>query len=558
MIKQLMYLFLLAPSLIFAQVGTQIFTTSGTFIVPQGITTLTVIAIGAGGSGGGNGSGGGGGGGCSRGTITVTPGSSIPVTIGSPGVSPAVGTTSFSSFLGATGGANGVQVSNPNIGGGGAGGSGWGGNLGNWQGGAGGGGYYTYFGGGGGGAAGPGGNGSAGGNTITWTGICMTPGGAGGMAGPSPAGSGGKGAGFTDAACNVTDPAANGSVFGGGGGGGNGNGGGPGTGSPGYCEVIYSNCTTPSAPVDLTPQNALSLCAGSTTTLMVSGSGTLTWYSSPTSSTSIGTGTSLVVNPTLTSTYYAEANTCNSSTRTPITVTVNAVPSVSATAASSVVCQGFPATLTASGANTYSWSSNASGTTVVVFPNLTTTYTVVGTTTAMCSSTATVIQQVAPLPSVTLTASSPTLCAGQSVTITASGATSYSWTGGFTTAVVVFTPTATTRYHVSAYNAPNCFDTTSVRIQVINCSTPTGIYGSAIPVNGFDIWPNPSRGAITILATQDMLISLRDVAGRLIMEVQLDAAHGRQFHLENMKPGIYFISGNAGGLSLTRKLIVEH
>lgn len=78
-----------------------------------------------------------------------------------------------------------------------------------------------------------------GGNTIAWSGQCITPGGAAGTSGGAPGGNGGKGAGFTDANCNVTDPAGNGLAFGGGAGGGNGNGGPAGNGAGGYCEITW-------------------------------------------------------------------------------------------------------------------------------------------------------------------------------------------------------------------------------------------------------------------------------------------------------------------------------
>jgi hypothetical protein len=222
-----------------SQSGSQTFTTSGTFAVPAGVTTVNIQVVGAGGSGGSNGAGGGGGGGYASGAYAVTPLNSIPVTIGTGGSGPSGGTTSVGTLISATGGSNGTNIANPNIGGGGNGGTGIGGTVANRTGGAGGGGYYTYFGGGGGGAAGALNDGSPGGNTIAWSGICITPGGTGGTGGGAPGGNGGKGAGFTDANCNVTDPSAGGSNYGGGGGGANGNGGGPGTGANGYCYISW-------------------------------------------------------------------------------------------------------------------------------------------------------------------------------------------------------------------------------------------------------------------------------------------------------------------------------
>lgn len=220
-----------------AQSGTAEFTTSGTFTVPDGVTTLFIEVVGAGGSGGGNGTGGGGGGGYASGYYAVTPGESFAVTVGS--ATSGDGITQFEGKLYATKGANGVSVPNPEIGGGGVGGFGNGGTLANNTGGTGGGGYYTYFGGGGGGAAGATGNGGVGGNTIAWVGICLTPGGDGGVSGGLPGGNGGKGAGFVDAFCGVSDPSAPGAYYGGGGGGGNGNGGGPSNGADGYCRVVW-------------------------------------------------------------------------------------------------------------------------------------------------------------------------------------------------------------------------------------------------------------------------------------------------------------------------------
>lgn len=239
-----------------AQSGSQSFTASGIFVVPANVTMIAVELVGAGGSGGGNGGGGGGGGGYASGVYTVNPGDTIQFDVGTAGGGPNGGATNCAQLgITAYGGDNGVSVSNPNIGGGGAGGNANGGNVANNTGGDGGGGYWTYFGGGGGGAAGPAGNGSAGGNTIAWSGICQTPGGAAGAGGGAPGGDGGKGAGFTDANCNVTDPAGNGLNYGGGGGGGNGNGGNPGTGTGGYILFAWG----PAAVGDLSAVNTIAV-----------------------------------------------------------------------------------------------------------------------------------------------------------------------------------------------------------------------------------------------------------------------------------------------------------
>ncbi|MFI5171684.1 MAG: hypothetical protein ACHQFW_04795, partial [Chitinophagales bacterium] len=239
--------FLFFAAKMFAQSGEQVFNSSGMFTVPPDVNSVTIEVIGAGGSGGFNGTGGGSGGGFASGTYSVLPLEILAVVIGVPGINAFEGSTYVNTaavLILATGGENGVSVPNPDIGGGGIGGTGIGGTISNFTGGNGGGGFYTYFGGGGGGAAGPSGNGIDGGNTIAWTGICNTPGGEPGVGGGTPAGDGGKGAGFTDDFCTVTDPAGNGALYGGGGGGGNGNGGGPGNGAGGWCKISWCDVNT--------------------------------------------------------------------------------------------------------------------------------------------------------------------------------------------------------------------------------------------------------------------------------------------------------------------------
>jgi len=122
----------------------QVFTASGTFVVPADVYWLRVRLWGGGGGGAGsfrgggaNGPGGGGGsGGYSEGWVAVTPGQSIPVTIGAAGSAGGVasnggagGTTSFGAFISATGGLGGKHAGDANAGFGGAGGTATGGEL---------------------------------------------------------------------------------------------------------------------------------------------------------------------------------------------------------------------------------------------------------------------------------------------------------------------------------------------------------------------------------------------------------------------------------------------
>ena len=113
----------------------QVFTSSGTFTVPAGITKVKVTVVGGGGNGAvgqftyGQGSigGGGGGGGAAIEVISgLTAGGTVSITVGGAG-----GTSSFGTFCSATGGSNGTSASPAAtaFSSGGSGGLGSGGNL---------------------------------------------------------------------------------------------------------------------------------------------------------------------------------------------------------------------------------------------------------------------------------------------------------------------------------------------------------------------------------------------------------------------------------------------
>src|SRR6185369_8507247 len=134
---------------------------------------------------------------------------------------------------------------------------------------------------------------------------------------------------------------------------------------------------------------------------------TIDWYTTITGGTFLGTGSSFTT-PSIssTTTYYAGVrNTttgCTSATRIAVTATVNALPNISVPTPAAF-CSGNSATLTASGATTYSWSpitglSSATGTTITASPAVTTIYTVTGTDINGCTSSTTVTVTVMPAP----------------------------------------------------------------------------------------------------------------------------------------------------------------
>ncbi|HQC59119.1 MAG TPA: hypothetical protein PK701_00090, partial [Bacteroidales bacterium] len=182
---------------------------------------------------------------------------------------------------------------------------------------------------------------------------------------------------------------------------------------------------TKNAPVLTASASPSSICSGSSTTLSASGASTYSW----TDGTNNYTGNSINVSPTSNTTYTVTGTIGTCSATATVSVTVNPSPSLTVNATPSSICQGNNATLSASGASTYSWTdgtNNYSGNSITVTPTVNTTYTVTGTI-GTCSATATVSVTVNAAPSLTVNATDNQLCTGESATLTANGANTYNW-----------------------------------------------------------------------------------------------------------------------------------
>lgn len=232
-----------------------------------------------------------------------------------------------------------------------------------------------------------------------------------------------------------------------------------------------SQCSLPTAPTNTTPVSNQNICSGNSTTLSVTGLGTINWYATATGTTVLTTGGSLAT-PTLslgTYTYYAESTTCGAGPRTPITITVAATPTVTISTSTTSICSGSAVTLTAGGATTYTWNTSATTAIISVTPNITTTYTVTGTN-GNCTNTKTITINVTTTPTVNISASSSTLCSGNTTTITATGASTYSWNTSATTNSISVSPTISTNYTVTGTSS-GCTNTKTISINVT--TTPT-------------------------------------------------------------------------------------
>ncbi|MDN5201348.1 PKD domain-containing protein [Fulvivirgaceae bacterium BMA10] len=159
-----------------------------------------------------------------------------------------------------------------------------------------------------------------------------------------------------------------------------------------------------------------------------------------------------------------------------IKVAVSPPPELSLNIPTPSICLNDSIELCVSGAKEYIWSpttglSTTSGSCVFASPQETTTYTITGIDSLNCEGSISFTLEVFDLPNVSVSASQSEVCPGESVTLSAAGASEYSWlpveslnvSEGFE---VIATPVNTTTYSAIGLNSNGCRDTSEIVIVV--------------------------------------------------------------------------------------------
>jgi trimeric autotransporter adhesin len=216
--------------------------------------------------------------------------------------------------------------------------------------------------------------------------------------------------------------------------------------------------TAPSIPV-VSAGADISICPGAMATLTASGATSYSWDNN------VGNTMTVSLFPTATTTYTVTGTTNGCTATDQVVVTVTPGPTVT-TSGDVSICIGDNTTISAGGVSTYNWDNNlGAGASHTVSPLTTTTYSVVGTDANGCLGNAQLTVTVNPLP--TITATNVALCEGNSTTITANGATTYSWSpatylDATTGASVTYTAGQSTTYTITGTDANGCVNTTTV------------------------------------------------------------------------------------------------
>jgi hypothetical protein len=232
---------------------------------------------------------------------------------------------------------------------------------------------------------------------------------------------------------------------------------------------LFLGTVPPPCPgTGVSPSSAILTCTNPTASITATGGGTYSW-TGPSGFTS----TTATITASVAGNYIVTAVTTNNCTAisTVVVTTNQTTPTVTITPTSSVLtCTTPTASITAAGGSTYVWAgpSGFTSATASISASTAGSYIVTVTGANGCTSTASVsvTNNNTPPPVSVSPTSAILICGSPTASITASGGSTYAWTGpsGFTSTTAMITANAGGNYVVKATGANGCTATTSIMV----------------------------------------------------------------------------------------------
>lgn len=285
--------------------------------------------------------------------------------------------------------------------------------------------------------------------------------------------------------------------------------------------------------------NSSTLCQGNSFTLVPAGASSYMFSSG-----------SAVVSPTSNTSYTVTGTSVEGCTNTALShMTVYVSPVVSVNSGS--ICLGSSFTLNPGGASTYTFSNGAA----VISPTSTASYTVTGTNTLGCINKNTAVSTVSvyTFPTIQVLSTNSAMCVGETSTLLATGAISYTWQGHTPAAYIFITPSVSTAYTVTASNNTGCLKTEVYTQNVFLCA---GIVEAKTSASFLTIYPNPNNGVFTIKSDTDIDLKLLNTLGQTLRLLSLNASSDYKAEVNDLEQGVYFMSSQDGTRLFKQKIIV--
>lgn len=155
-----------------------------------------------------------------------------------------------------------------------------------------------------------------------------------------------------------------------------------------------------------------------------------------------------------------------------------------------------------------------------------------------------------PLPTVSVASTETLLCAGQTATLTASGASTYTWSPVGSGNSIVVSPASTTSYTVNGTDPNGCGNKAIFTQSVSAC---TGIQQLNDRTAAITIYPNPVLADVTIQTDLGFIrANIYTVVGNLVKTVNTSS-----FQAAELSPGVYFLEIQTQEGIVTKRFVKE-
>ena len=301
-----------------------------------------------------------------------------------------------------------------------------------------------------------------------------------------------------------------------------------------------TSITIASGTPTITANGSTSFCQGGSVTLTSSSASNNTWSNGATTQ-------SIVVYSSGNYSVSVSNGNCPS-TAASINVIVNPIPPAPTITLSgpTTFCQGGSVTLTSSNATGNVWSNGANSQSITINSNGN--YSVTFTDANGCSATSALQNIISnPLPNVVGSSNAPgdSICSGNPIILTGSGANTYSWSGGVQNGIS-FNAATTQTYTVTGTDVNGCTNSDAITITVNACLGNQDLNSK----EEISIYPNPTENTLNISFNskkENLRYAFYSNIGQLIFteksfnEIQVNE-NTIQLDLHKLSNGVYFLN----------------
>lgn len=303
-------------------------------------------------------------------------------------------------------------------------------------------------------------------------------------------------------------------------------------------------------PVVLSLTGKTEACIGNSINLQIAGADTFQWYPSNLVSNEFGTDVRVSTMTDNTLRVIGRSTGCEDTMDIPIKI--HALPSVTiANQGTNSICQGKSYSFKGTGANQYNIipSFNARKyfqDSFVVSPDVTYKYYVEGIDNHGCINRDSIIVNVDPKPTITITPVQSTIKRGDSINLTATGGSQYEWIpskyilNSPQSNSIQIKPDSDIVYTVKVTSSMGCENEGIAIVYVKQDPNPPSAISSS-DIGQILIYPNPVSNILSINSKEELKVSIYSITGNLVREYD-EYLKNYKLDVETMTEGIYYLS----------------